>query len=94
MVEAKKALCIEDLDRFLSTFAGELSLQELQKGVGAEYYIELLGRASESEKTSQYGKPAMLRLPASSDGGDELVVSETGNGVESAEWRQRAGATA
>eukprot|EP00965_Chrysotila_dentata_P119879 3964198-Pleurochrysis_carterae.AAC.1 len=89
MVEAKKALCIEDLDRFLSTFAGELSLQKLQEGVGAEYFIELLGRASESEKTAQHGKPAMLRLPASSGGGHELVVPETENGIETAEWRQR-----
>eukprot|EP00965_Chrysotila_dentata_P099306 3283200-Pleurochrysis_carterae.AAC.2 len=64
MVEAKKALCIEDLGRFLSIFAGELSLQELQEGVGAEYCIKLLGRASESETTAQHGKPAMLRLPA------------------------------
>eukprot|EP00965_Chrysotila_dentata_P050256 1665247-Pleurochrysis_carterae.AAC.1 len=34
----------------------------------------------------------MLRLPASSDGGDELVVPEVS--IERAEWRQRAGATA
>eukprot|EP00965_Chrysotila_dentata_P143629 4745834-Pleurochrysis_carterae.AAC.1 len=46
----------------------------------------LLGRAS--------GAPAMLRLPASSDGDDELVVPKTGDGIETTAWRQRAGATA
>eukprot|EP00965_Chrysotila_dentata_P138364 4576591-Pleurochrysis_carterae.AAC.1 len=73
MVEAKKTLCTEDLGRLLSIFAGELSSQELQEGVGAEYCIALLGQVSENEKASQHGKLAMLRLPASSDGGDELV---------------------
>eukprot|EP00965_Chrysotila_dentata_P171608 5663187-Pleurochrysis_carterae.AAC.1 len=94
MVEAKKAAC--DAGGALSFFAGALSLQELQERVGVEYCIALLGRASsyESERSDYDGAPAMLRLPASSDGGDELVVPETEEGFETFEWRQRAGATA
>eukprot|EP00965_Chrysotila_dentata_P102841 3395680-Pleurochrysis_carterae.AAC.1 len=85
MVEAKKAFCIEDLGRLLSTFAGKLSLQELQEGVGAKYCIALLGQRSRHEEyCDRNGAPAMLRLPAPSDGGDELVVPETENGIETA----------
>eukprot|EP00965_Chrysotila_dentata_P073499 2427732-Pleurochrysis_carterae.AAC.1 len=91
--------------RLLTVVAGALSSQELQERVGAKYCIALLDRASGDENGwimpggvkemhDKRDAPAMLRLPASPDGGDELVVPETENGVETSEWRQRAGATA
>eukprot|EP00965_Chrysotila_dentata_P065219 2161615-Pleurochrysis_carterae.AAC.1 len=96
MVETKIAMVQAcDDGRLLLVVAGALSSQEVQERVGAEYCIALLGRASRNEGIfNGEGDPAMLRLPASSDGGDELVMPQTGDGVESREWRQRAGATA
>eukprot|EP00965_Chrysotila_dentata_P133262 4406540-Pleurochrysis_carterae.AAC.1 len=91
MVEAKIAMACHD-GRLLLAVAGALSSKELQERVGADYCIALLGQSSESEFYVLEDVPAMLRLPASSDGGDELVVPE--NGIETAEWRQRAGETA
>eukprot|EP00965_Chrysotila_dentata_P049976 1656168-Pleurochrysis_carterae.AAC.1 len=93
MVETKIAMACNDR-RLLLVVAGELSSQQLRERVGAEYCIALLGQRSGDEEYQKMYREAMLRLPASSDGGNELVVPETEDGIETAEWRQRAGATA
>eukprot|EP00965_Chrysotila_dentata_P150414 4968577-Pleurochrysis_carterae.AAC.1 len=54
---------------------------------------ELLASFDEADEQGSY-VPAMLRIPAATDGGDELVVPVDKRGVETLEWQQRAGATA